>query len=136
MRKSSIVSIQWSLFGSSSAARIHRLLGMFAKCLNRSASVRCFSAKLVVQCTAALTCKYAGQKQRFVPASSWTTKPRAKTSNHTKNLEVDAEPVYTALTESTVKPSAADKALPVSLLYGSIPAVPPLVTAINNIGSF
>ena len=53
----------------------------------------------------------------FVPASSWTTKPRAKTSSHTKHLEVDAEPSYTALTESTVKPAAADKALPVSLLY-------------------
>ena len=136
MRKSSIVLIQWSFFGSASAARFHRLLGMFAKCLNRSTSAGCFCANWVDKCTAALTCKYAGQKRRFVPARSWTTKPRAKTSNHTKNLEVDAEPVYTALTESTVKPSAADKALPVSLLYGSIPAVPPLVTAINSIGSF
>ena len=65
-----------------------------------------------------------GKRGFFVPARSWTTKPRAKTTSHTKNLEVDAEPACTALTESTVKPAAADKALPVSLLYGSLPLAP------------
>ena len=85
----------------------------------------CFSANWVEKCTTTLTCRVAAEKRRFfVPARSWTTKLRAKTTSHTKNLEVDAEPACTALTESTVKPAAADKALPVSLLYGSLPLAP------------
>ena len=100
---------------------------MFAKCLNRTTSAYdlCFSANWVEKCTTTLTCRVAAEKRRFfVSARSWTTKPRAKTAGHTKNLEVDAEPACTALTESTVKPAAADKALPVSLLYGSLPLAP------------
>ena len=101
---------------------------MLAKCLNRTTSAYyydlCFS-NWVEKCTTTLTCRVAAEKRRFfVPARSWTSKPRAKTTSHTKNLEVDAEPACTALTESTVKPAAADKALPVSLLYGSLPLAP------------
>ena len=85
----------------------------------------CFSANWVEKCTTTLTCRVAAEKRRFfVPASPWTTKPRAKTTSHTKNSEVDAEPACKALTESAVKPAAADKALPVSLLYGSLPLAP------------
>ena len=77
----------------------------------------------------------SAEKRRFAPVASWTSNPRARTSSHTKNLEVDAEPSYTALTESTVKPAAADKASPVSLLYGSLPLATPLCTAISSSGS-